>query len=683
MRILLTLLLALPLNATELTITPDFAGGTWLEVRQPFALALSRPLAPQDDRIAIFLGATDVTDLFRLETGAIVYDGTGLALPSGERELIVSFVSETGIWREAARIPIRIRTRIGLDKARTAPSLDLANKGQLGEGASPLTSRSARPTYQDGTMQAALNTEHARGATSIRTQGRIVGVTYANEALRFGEEGPGAPRIDLSDYRIDVQRGAATLSVGNVAYGSLRHLVNAFSSRGAMFTWKLSPRADVQLAALHGTSIAGWDNFLGLANRDHQVIGATVGFELIPSRAGALRLESTLFRGSVQPIDNFNQGAIRSAEKNEGVGLRLLATAANQRWMVDGGFTTSEFREGRDPELEDGLAIQALPSRRRSAYYADASLTVLKDRPLGRTRANVILGYHVERVDPLYRSLGASVQPDLLRHAADLTLSVGAASARLAYSQGEDNLEGLRSVLKTRTRRSEVNVGLPLATLTGSKGRLAMLWPMVSLTGDVTHQFGDFLPIDSDFSASQVPDQISLSGVAGAEWQLGSAFRTGYRYTRAHQDNRQTGRQRADFTTRGHALTFGYALSDRVSLGLDGSRDEAFNREQQRIDWLDRLGASLHWKVFGETGIGGSLSKTRGHNDTDSGWNRGFDSYVELFSGFPLGRFQQQKARLFLRYTNRRTSAFDALFGNDIETDGWTLTSGASVSLTR
>jgi hypothetical protein len=113
------------------------------------------------------------------------------------------------------------------------------------------------------------------------------------------------------------------------------------------------------------------------------------------------------------------------------------------------------------------------------------------------------------------------------------------------------------------------------------------------------------------------------------------------------------------------------------------SRSRRVNREQQRIDWLDRVGLNLQWKVFGDTGIGGSLSKTRGHNDRNVSWNRGFDSYAELFSGFPLGRFQKQKARVFLRYANRSTSSFDALFGNDIDTDGWTLTSGASVSLMR
>ena len=669
-------------RADDLQVTSSYGPGAWLESGQPFELTFNRPLTPVDGRVAIFVDETDVTELFLSDVQKRQYGGDTLPLPSGQHELIVSLVSPEGVWREVARLPIKVRTRRGLEKATTAPTLDISNKGQVGEGHRPLSNQPERSTYQDATIQAAINSEHERGAFALRAQGRVVGVSYVNEALRFGQKGENAPRIDLSDYRIDVQRGGVVLSIGSVAYGGLRHLVNSFSSRGAMLTWKLGRGADFQIAALNGTSIAGWDNFLGLSDRQHQVLGATLGVELIPSRAGALRLESTLFSGSVQPLTNFNQGAIRSAEQSEGTGARLIASSPRQRFVIDAGYSSSEFRDARDPQLEDGVSVTAIPDRRRNALYADASLAIVKERAIFRqSKANVIVAYHVEKVDPLYRSLGASLQPDLLRHAADVTMNLGAFTARISRAESEDNLASIRSILKTRTRRTEFNAGLPLAVVTGSSGVAAAILPTLAMTVDMTHQFGDSLPADSDFSASHVPDQLSTAGTLSADWQLGQYVHTTYRFTRADQDNRQPGRELADLHTRGHALAFTVAVSDRLSAGIEGSRDDAYNAEQRRTDWLDRLGLNLSWRVFGESGIAGNLSKTRGHNDLGTAWNDGLDSYVELFSGFPLGRFQQQKARLFVRYTNRNSSLFDQIFGTAVDQSGWTMTTGATVSL--
>jgi hypothetical protein len=678
-----SLLMVAPMaHGNDLQVAPSYAAGAWLDMRQPFELSFSRPISAADGRVVIFVGPTDVTDLFQGDAQKHVYTGDNLPLPSGQHELVVSLVSPAGVWIEVGRLSIKVRTKHGLDKSTTTPTLDLANKGQVGEGHRPGSNQPDRSTYQDATIQAAINSEHGRGGFSLRTQGRVVGASYVNEAIRFGQKGVNAPRIDLSDYRIDVQRGKTTLSIGNVAYGSLRHLVHAFASRGAMLTWKLGRAADFEIAALNGTSIVGWDNFLGLSNRDHQILGATLGLELVPSRAGALRLESTIFRGSAEPLTNYTQGAIRSAEKSDGLGARIVVSSPQQRFVADAGYASSEFRDRADPQLEGGLTVTAIPNRRRNAFYADASFALLKERTIfGGPKANVVLGYHVEKVDPLYRSLGASLQPDLLRHAADVTMNVGAFTTRISRSESEDNLEAIRSILKTKTRRTEWNAGVPLAALTGARGVVAGLLPTLAMTVDRTHQFGDAIPTDSDFSASHVPDQLSTAAMLSAGWQMGQYVNTTYRFTRADQDNRQPGRERADLSTRGHGLSVSVAVTDRLSAGVEGSREEAFNQEQARADSLERYGVNLSWRIFGDSGIGGNLSKSRGHNDLGTAWNDGLDSYVEIFSGFPLGRFHQQKGRLFVRYTNRSYSSFDQIFDVATDQSGWTMTTGATVSL--
>jgi hypothetical protein len=199
--LLVMVALALPMVAGDLSIQPAFDGAKWLSAREPIALRLSRAVTPDEGRLAIVIGDVDVTSMFEPVPGGLAWRRDGVPLPAGEREVVVSLVGVDGTWKEVGRFPIKVLTRRGFQKAQARPSLDLTNKGQIDQRQVPDQSFSSRDRYQDLMGQAAMSTEHQRGDVVLRTQTNITGVTYRNEALRFGEKAEHAPLVDRSMRR--------------------------------------------------------------------------------------------------------------------------------------------------------------------------------------------------------------------------------------------------------------------------------------------------------------------------------------------------------------------------------------------------------------------------------------------------------------------------------------------------
>jgi hypothetical protein len=669
-------------SAQELTVTPSFKTDQYLPRTQPVELRLNRPLLPADGRLAVFLDQADLTTLFTIEQERIVYHPEKLPLPPGQHELIVFIVSPGGTWREIGRAQIKVLSRRGFEKAIVKPAADFTGKAQPYATNEPADNQPTRATFEDGTVQMTITSEHVRPGFAIRSNGQITGVTYRNEALRFGELGDDAPPIDLSAYRVDLQRGSTVLSVGHLGFGSLRHLVNGFSSRGVALKFGEGRMLSLQLAALNGSSVVGWDNFLGLDERAHRVLGATVGLEMIPSRPGGLRLETTLFGGSLLPFSGFNQGAVRTAEKSEGAGLRVVASHPSQRFTVDAGFTGSTFREARDGEVEDGLEVTPIPSRTNNAEYIDATVGLLQNRAIRKVPASLMLSAHHERIEPLFRSVGASVQADLQTDSADLTGSIGALTAQLSHARSRDNIGGVDSILTTKTRRSSLGIGLPLSAVVQSPRINAIWFPTLTLQADLTHQFGTGVPVNSGFDPSNVPDQKSSNGSAALQWQLGS-FRVGYRLAQGHQDNRQTGRENADFTTTSNAISLGFAPGQRLNVSLDLSLDQNESELEQRRDRTQRYGTNISWTLFGQTALGVNVSTTAADNNLRTLDQRGTVGSLELSSGFSLTKkaAANRQGRVFVRYSDQQDRSRDRQFGLDTDRRGATITSGLTLSI--
>ncbi len=69
----------------------------------------------------------------------------------------------------------------------------------------------------------------------------------------------------------------------------------------------MGKRADFTVAAVNGSSIVGWSNFIGLSRRKHQMLGGALGFEFLPARPQGPRIEAGALSGTLLPINNFSQ----------------------------------------------------------------------------------------------------------------------------------------------------------------------------------------------------------------------------------------------------------------------------------------------------------------------------------------------------------------------------------------
>jgi hypothetical protein len=700
--------------AQEMTITASFAGKESVAPDEPIELTLSRPLLAAEGRVAVLIGATDLSGLFAAQGLSLKYGSAALPLPAGETEVTAYIVAADDEWKEVARFPLRVAARsktqpdattgvaetpqsateparkfLGFDKLDIAPSLNLGLKSQFAEIHTPDANRLARPQFTDATIQGSLKIEMKRGQMAMQSQFDVVGSSFRNEALRFAAEGEGAPKVDLASYQMQLQHGSRKFLTGHSNFGAHRHLINNFASRGLTLTLPLSRRADVSLVAMNSTSIVGWNNFFGLSNRRHQMLGGVFGFETFKSRPGGLRFEAGVLDAWFQPRNNVNQGNINDAERSRGFSARALAKDKSERLRLDAGFTRSQFVNPEDPLLSPNVGgASVVPSRQvtRNGRYADASFDLLKEFTFSKAKAaaganadqniqdaqsaqaaaepkrfNLTLNVRHERVDPLFKSIGASTQADLNQNQVELVGSFGELTFTAAHTRFNDNLAGIQTILRTDTRRNSFAVNTPLQGLFGNRAvaQPNAFFPRIGYTFERVRAFADFIPIGGGFDQpGAIPDQANIIQSFVAEWQF-KEVRLGYRLNHSLQDNRAVGRERADLQNFTHNATFGWNPLTTLDLNVEINFEDANNRERAATDRTLRFGLVTNWQAtgrqsfnatFSTIGAGGFAERARTNDsrnlEFDLQWNYRLARESE-------NRFRKFQAVYFIRYSNR------------------------------
>ncbi len=694
-------------QAPALSVSADFTAQQTLAPLTPIALKLNRPLTATEGRLTVFLGVTDMTALFTVSANELRYASQAFPLPAGESPVIVYLVSPRETWQEIARFTLRVANnsnadspteaasetprksrKWGLDKAEVKRTLTVNVEAQPVARHLPVSTRPERPTYTDVTLQGSLRTELARGPFNAQTNFDVVGASFPGRALRFGELGDDAPNIDLSNYLMQFQLRKAQVSMGHVSFGSNRFLMDSFASRGLTVAVPINKRFDVAVAALNGTSIVGWNNFIGLDRRKHQVVSGTVGYEVLPERPGGLRIEANVLHGSLLPLSNFNQGNITDAEQSKGFGLRVKASNKSERLRTDIGFARSRFNNLSDPSLEQGTSLAPARANTSNAHYVEASYDVLRDFALTKTKkANLTLGYRHERVAPLFRSVAVTTQANRLQHQYEVNGSIGDVTVSFTNFNFHDNLDNLASLLKSFTRRNDFLIGVPLTTLWGDATKPKTWLPRVSYSYDRTHQFAPVLPTNADFRLPQLPNQISTNQTLTTEWQK-DKWRVGYRFNDTWQDN-HSDNSIATLRNGVHGFTLGLTPTKSLDVTVElshehlQSRDTNANKDKERNDRTLRLTSLMTWRmtkdsVFTLT-MSDTLSRSLGDLSlTSNGRNIGYD--LQWAHSFGWGKSEPRKvqAQFYIRYANQYSRAFDALFGLNNRTRSRTLNTGLS-----
>lgn len=713
----------------ELTVTASFDGKT-IAPDEIVQLTLSRLVSPAEGRIAIVIGQTDLTDLFIADGTSLKHFPKPFPLPAGENDLTVYLVTPNGEWKLVVSFKLKVadkpaiaapvvaevnqpvnggqasqnqiaeagqaiaqtptttepvKRRFGFDKFDLAPSLNIGFKSQFAETHFPDSNRPERPTFADATLQGTWKSEMAHGAFNMQHQFDLVGSSFRNEALRFGDLGDRARRVELSSYLMQFQHGTRKFNVGHSSFGAQRHLINSFSSRGFNVAVPISEHLDVSLAAMNSTNIVGFDNFFGLANEKHRLFGGIVGLEVFSKRPGGIRFET----GAVDAWflanrQNFNQGNINDSERSKGASFRMLAKDKAERLRFDGGFTRSQFFNPNDPLLnQDAANVVQSEITTRNARYAEGSIDLLKEfsfvkaKPANGNAAtqqttdaqnialpdpkklSLTLNVKHERVDPLFKSIGAAAQPDLNQNIVEFVGSFGELSFTASHTRFNDNLAGIQTILRTNTRRDTFAINTPTQNLFKIRPAVVpnILLPRIGYTFERTRAFADFIPIGGGFDQpGAIPDQANINQSITAEWQLTEKYRVSYQLNHTLQDNRAIGREIADLQNFVHTASFGFTPMPTLELSFDVNFEDANNRELANTNRTLRLGFIANWQAtnrqsvnltYATLGAGDLLRTTNSRNDEfDLQWNYRLTRESE-------NKFKKVQMIYFIRYSNR------------------------------
>jgi hypothetical protein len=706
------------IQAQDLNVTASFSETKVVLPDEGIEIVLSRALS-KDERVAVLIGAMDVTELFKANEKSLIYDAKVLPLPLGKSPVTVYHVQSNGEWKEIARLVLMVvkekpveqpkteetqttngngteqkngetQTAAGTDKSSSTqteatpqpspeanrfgfekmdffPSITFGIKSQPFQSNFPADTRpTERATFTDYTIQGSVRTEMQRGFFGAQTQFDFAGSSVQGEALRFGTLGNAAPHVDLASFLMQFKIGKVNAQLGHTSFGANRHLMSSFSSRGITLTVPITKWMDFSTGALNGTSIVGFPNFLGLGKLQHQLQGATLGFEFMPKRPGAARLEVTAMNGYVQPLSGFNEGRVNDAERSKGLGARFIAGDASGRFKIEAGLAVSRFQNPQDTLLDpDGNAVP-VPPISRTAHYIETSFQLLRDVSLTKNKKiNLNLSFKHELVNPLFRSLGASTSADKTQQDFSVDGSIGEITIQAGHTRFNDNIKNIPSILKSLTRANRFSLGIPVASLFGDQSKPSPFLPRLSYSYDRTHQFGASIPINGGFEIdpSTVPDQIGTNQSFSSDWQF-TKFTFGYRFNRSFTDNRQTGREFSDTRTLVHGITVGVNPFSVLSFNVGFNFENSANVETGQVNRTKALTAGVTWQPFKGAQFSANLSNTVAGDvlRTNRNRNLNFDAQFSYSLSKEKSKFKKFGAQAFIRYANTYARTNDFVF---------------------
>jgi hypothetical protein len=659
----------------------------WIERERELRIRLDRAPETGDGRLAVLIGHLDVSDRVRLDGRELVYDPRLVPLESGEQEVVVYLVRPDGSWGELGRRPLRVLTRAGFEVAELRPRVDLSVESRVAEHHLDDTPDPERRLYVGGTLAGGVEARQVWRGLESNVRASIVGASFQEEALRYGEEGAGAPRVDLSDYTTGLSYGPAWLRLGHETYGSHRFLLDNVSNRGLHFGAKLHERVDVSGALVSGNRVVGWDHFVGFADPENRMLASVVGVDLVRDESATVRLEGTFLTGSVQPRTNFNYGEVLDRERSQGFGLRLLGEALAGRMRGELDFARSSFDNPQDSRLFVDGVIQPVGVERttENAYFATANVELLRNRPVwGERTASVALFGSYERVAPQFKTLGAYTNSNHATPEVGLRAELGGAALELRHRRDRDNLDDLDDVLLTKSREYALTTLLPLPYLAGSYEHPLRWLPSLSHSFHFVHQFGDNAPdfASSGFAESSIPDQRNTLHQLGADWSI-EQWTLGYRFFYSYQNNRQEGREKADFTEASHEVTVGWQALDELYLATSGGYAEQEARDPSTTARIWHAGFELDWRFHPDWSLASNFYRTQQETTGQGSRSHGttIDARLTYTVALALPGLEPRTARAWVRFAREGNHLRDPTFDVDTRAGLWGVLLGMSVSL--
>ncbi len=541
---------------------------------------------------------------------------------------------------------------------------------------------SSPETWQRLGLQAGLNTSHKRGPWGLDGNVGFIGRSEQEEALRFGTDGNDAPRLDMTDFLLELSHGEDhRVALGHVSFGAHRLLADNVSHRGAAVSSQLTEHHEVRFTALRGNAIVGYDHLLGISQRDHRIYAASWAFTPRPDVPLAPRLELTWMDAAILPLDNFDTGQVRDAERSRGIGLSV--TGLGERLEYQLLHALSRFSNPDDPLLDQGLGLVSV---RSDTADASAARFLWRKPEIGRLGEAWPVTVEIEtlwdRSDPLYRTVGAWVEPDRENAALRMSTFVGPIQLQAGYRQGRDNLDELVSLLTTRTREINTALAVPLTQIAGPE---AGRWlPDLSAGWQRVYQFAGNVPdpLLSGFAATHLPDQVTRLTNLQAAWYRQS-FDVFLGLTRSQQDNRQVGRERADFDNKDVNGSITWRVSPGFDVGLNTTLSSNRDREFALTRRTHSFGVNLNWYASDRLSFAVSLFDQKQTDSRDENTSRNLNADVQASWSFAIrwDDTHELPGQFFLRWGHQDNRFTDRVFDVDDRGRTWVINSGFSLTV--
>ncbi len=557
------------------------------------------------------------------------------------------------------------------------PALTAGVDSQLDEGSAGDAFASERRHYQDLNVAAGLQGSRSWGAVELDSQFDFVGVSHRPSALRYSEQGPDAAKFDLSQYQVSLNAGPLQLGAGHVSVGNHALLISAHNTRGIRLSYTPFERLRISGGRLNTIAMTGYQRLLGYSGEDRQIYAAGLEADLLQTGWLELTLGLTWMNGQRRSEPGFDTGEVTDAEKNDGLGASLSLGLFDKRLSLEGEWARSRFSSPADPFLEQGDELVPVQITRDRAWTGRVSLDLIPgmDSPLGII--SLRLSGDAARADPLYKALIAFASADQESRGLGADFSIGALSVSVNQNRSDDNVDDVPTILKTRSENRSSNLSLPLSQLWDEASWL----PSLSFGWNKSTQkaMNNPDPDESGFNGgSHLPDQLNLQRNLNADWNMG-VVSLGLGWSQAKQDNRQPGREQADFISRQRSVSLSWQVLDSLGLssGLNETRQQDVEQGKENRSFTWNAGLNLNRGSFS---LSAQYGRNRNNDSLDLAEDQSSDISADISWSGDFGEWVPA-AQLFARYNRSRSESLDREFDAFSSQGQWRWTAGLNLTL--
>jgi hypothetical protein len=581
-------------------------------------IALMAALPAEAGTISFILRASQSADVVELAEIATASDAeyeidlSAIPLAPDNYRIDVGVIEKAGKRYSLGMVPLIVSGdgATPLPGAFTfTPKVDLGIKTQLRERVSGGAKPSARPTYQDTTIQASFETSQAGVDWDLKTRMAFAGSSVRAEAVTFGTHAAAASKFDLQDYLVDLGYRDSRAQLGQVSSTAHPILYSSVSNRGFNFAHRLPLGVELNASAQAAGSLTGSSNFTGLSNRDSLFRSYGFGYDILQDKPGQYRVDAMRFEGR-QPVQ-LPDGRIDS-ERSEGNGFRFAARNDASNLRGEAIFAVSDHYA---PRAEGGIA-----QNHGHAYTFESGYDFLKDFAiLGKPLA---LGASARRefASPMFRSLGSSFLSNYQLNVEVLTAQWGGLQAQLQGLQRLDNVDADKRYVRNRVSAQLFNVNVPadwmaalwreffpppkLEPKKDKDGKViptpapsAPKWiPIFSLSRNVYNQFADEGFIPEGYGKSDLPHVVSTNHALGLDWKF-TDVSVSWKSTLVGEKNLQLGEELQSSSKRRHGGSVEWKVTKAISVGFSSERAVG-ERLDSPVDQINRQNrAKFSWKI--------------------------------------------------------------------------------------